>query len=173
MSRAREVLIQYHRPGKSRLEYHERLILDQPEIKVLLLPAANAAVEIGGAPALEQGAPIIWFVFPTQCSDVGRFHLLNGTFTGWYTNLCTPLETNNGVWSLTDLFLDLWIPTHGSPVWLDQEEFDHATRTRALDEELVRLALAERSRIERLLSRHDWPPSICREWDLERIGHRC
>jgi predicted RNA-binding protein associated with RNAse of E/G family len=145
------------------------LILDQPEVKVLLLEAADAALEIGGAPVLERGAPIIWFVFPARWSDVGRFHLLNGTFTGWYTNLCTPAEMENGIWSLTDLMLDLWIPAHGGPEWLDQDEFDHATRTQALDPELVRSTLAERSRIEGLLSRHEWPPAICREWDLPRV----
>ena len=173
ISPGKEIEIQYHRLGKSRLAYRERLILDRSDVKVLFTEAADASVDIGGFPALERGAPIVWFVFPDQWSDVGRFHLFNGTFTGWYTNLCTPPVINSAVWSLTDLFLDLWIPAKGDPLWLDQEEFDHAAKTQLLDQTWTSLALAERSRITNLLAHQKWPPTICRDWDLQRVRRLC
>jgi uncharacterized protein DUF402 len=55
------------------------------------MEGANAPVHVRGASVLELGAPILWFVFPDKWYDVARFHLADRTFTGWYTNLCTPV----------------------------------------------------------------------------------
>jgi predicted RNA-binding protein associated with RNAse of E/G family len=68
---------------------------------------------------------------------------------------------------LTDLFLDLWIPTSGPAEWLDEDEFEAAAAAGTLAENLALAARAERARIESLLARDAWPPDICRETDLE------
>jgi predicted RNA-binding protein associated with RNAse of E/G family len=166
-SPTKEVVVEYHRPGKNSIRYRERLVADRPEVKILLLESADAFANVGDRTVLEQGAPIVWFVFPGHWSDVGRFHLADGSFTGWYTNLCTPAVIDDHVWSITDLFLDLWLPARGEPAWLDQDEFDRAVEAGLLEHELVRGALAERARIASLLGRRSWPPQICRQWNLE------
>src|SRR5690625_7056866 len=59
---------------------------------------------------LEAGAPAIWFTFPGLWHDIGRFYLLDDTFTGYYTNIMTPVEFHDPLrWSTTDLFLDHWL----------------------------------------------------------------
>ena len=141
--------------------------MDAADTKVLLLEAADVELTVEGRPVLEVGAPVLWFVFPGQWSDVGRFHRADGTFTGWYTNLCTPVTFSGSVWSITDLFLDWWIPASGQPRWLDQEEFDQAVRSAILSPENARRALAERDRVEGLRIRGLWPPRVSTEWTLE------
>ena len=164
-----DVLIEYDRPGKSRTVYRERLIADRGEVKVLLLGTAAATLRVGGRAVLERTAPIVWFVFPDRWYDVARFHLADGTFTGWYTNICTPAVVGKDRWRLTDLFLDLWQPLAGDPEWLDEAEFDHAASTRILSPELASAARTARNEIEVALRRGAWPPDICRDQDFAGV----
>jgi predicted RNA-binding protein associated with RNAse of E/G family len=167
-----DVVIEYHRPGKSRLAYRERLILDRADVKILLMEAADTALRVEGETVLERGAPIVWFVFPGQGYDVARFHLADRMFTGWYTNLCTPVVFGERQWSMTDLFLDLWLPPTGQPQWLDEDEFEAAAAKGVLTESLVFAARTERTRIDSLLARRAWPPRICKETDLKSLLSR-
>src|SRR5437867_13446130 len=101
------IAYEYHRPGKGTTVYRETLVVERPDVLVLLHePHEGKAMEIDGRVALANGAPIVWFVFPDGWADVGRFHDASGTFTGWYTNLCTPVERDGLNRSSTDLFLD-------------------------------------------------------------------
>ena len=74
----------------------------------------------------EPGAAIVWFVFPDVWHDLGRFHLEDGTFTGYYVNLITPVQIDGTTWRMFDLCLDLWIGADGRFQVLDQDEFDEA-----------------------------------------------
>jgi len=98
--------------------------------------------------------------------DVGRFHLADGTFTGWYTNLATPIEITEGEWSARDLYLDLWTPATGPSVWLDEDEFEAACKTKRLEAATRRRVLNERAIIELLVAGGDWPPPATRDIDL-------
>jgi predicted RNA-binding protein associated with RNAse of E/G family len=157
----------YRRPGKPTTVYDQWLVLDRPDLKVMLLDRfAGEPFRVGGATVLEPGASIVWFVFPETWHDVGRFHLADDTFTGWYTNLTTPIEMNGTDWSAGDLFLDLWTPPSGPSVWLDQDEFEAAFKARRLDAATRRRALNERAMIELQLSTGNWPPPVTRDIDL-------
>ncbi|MBI4421639.1 MAG: DUF402 domain-containing protein [Gemmatimonadetes bacterium] len=157
---------EYHRPGKGVTVYRHWLVVDRPDVKVLLMERyTHPDLLIDGRVAVQHGAPIVWFVFPGAWHDVGRFQLADGAFTGWYTNLCTPCETRGRRWSSTDLFLDLWMPANGEPRWQDEDEFQAAVTSGVLDPPLERRARAEREVIQRLLSRNAWPPPVCREID--------
>src|SRR5690606_31683099 len=84
-------------------------------------------IAIGGATVLEPGAPIVWFTFPGVWHDIGRFHRRDGTFTGFYANVLTPVEMHDaGKWSTTDLFLDVWLRPDGSVEVLDEYELEEA-----------------------------------------------
>ncbi len=160
----------YTRPGKGVTVYDQVLVLDRPNVSVLLTPAyGGPAVTVNGAAILEPGAPIVWFVFPGAWADVGRFHGADGTFTGWYTNFCTPVTRTEREWASTDLLLDLWIPAAGKPRWLDEQELTEAIDTRVLDRWTVGRVEKERERIATLLAAGDWPPPMCRETDLALV----
>lgn len=128
-----------------------------------------APVEVNGASILDPGAPIIWFVFPDAWADVGRFHRADGSFTGWYTNIRTPIVIAGNNWSSTDLFLDHWLPHEGRGSWLDQDELEAAVRATVIDHWTVERVAKERQRIEKLLAIGDWPPPVTREIDLAKI----
>jgi len=139
--------------------------VDRPDVKVLLMDVvASKEMRIGNTVVAEPGSTLTWFVFPGQWHDVGRFELANRTFTGWYTNICTPVIITGNRWSITDLFLDLWLAPDGSLQWLDVDEFGAAIEAGTLDPELARRATAERARIDECVGRGAWPPEICRSW---------
>ena len=115
---------------------------------------------------LEKGAPIVWFVFPGAWHDVGRFHLGDGTFTGWYANICTPPTMANDRWSSTDLFLDHWLPVEGNGVWLDEDEYREAVETNLLDHSQQAHVVQERRAIDACITQGDWPPDPARDVSL-------
>lgn len=163
----RPIRYEYHRPGKDVTVYHEWLVLDRPDVKVLLLDAYDGAVlRLGETVMLDAGAPIVWYVFPGKWHDIGRFHRSDDRFTGWYTNLAKPVEMHDGVWSAHDLFLDLWLSRDGGATWLDEDEFANAVRSGVIDSATKRRILNERAIIDLQVSRGAWPPAIARDIDL-------
>jgi predicted RNA-binding protein associated with RNAse of E/G family len=165
----RLIHLEYRRPGKPAMPYHEWLVLDRPDVKVLLLePYEGKTVLVGGQPIQDSGAPIVWFVFPERWYDIGRFHLGDERFTGWYTNLCRPPQIEGDRWIGNDLFLDLWQPVRGPSQWLDEDEFEAAVRDRLLDEPTRQRVLNERVLIDLQLREQAWPPAIAQDIDLSQ-----
>ncbi len=158
----------YARPGKDTAIYDHRLVIDEPEFKVLLMEeyGGNPLV-IEGNVVAEPGAALLWFVFPGVWHDIGRFHLADDTFTGWYTNLCTPVEIEQNAWASTDLFLDHWMTPNGFQSWLDEDELADAVRADLLDDATQSRIAGERSRIQAHLDVGAWPPPIAVELDLQ------
>jgi predicted RNA-binding protein associated with RNAse of E/G family len=163
-------LIQYEytRPGKDKTVFDQWLIMERADVKVMLLEAHQGRrLQIGAETILDPGAPALWFVFPGAWYDVGRFHLSDGTFTGWYTNICTPVELRGDTWSSTDLFLDHWMASHGSQEWLDEAEFMSAMSAEYIGHQAYARVAAERVRIDQAIADNDWPPAIARDLDLD------
>lgn len=157
----------YHRPGKPSAIYDEWLVLDRPDVKVLLQDQYRGPGLLAGDERIqESGAPMVWFVFPERWYDIARFHLLDGTFTGWYTNLTTPVRISGDSWSATDLFLDLWTPMTGGSMWLDETDLETATRAGTIDRVTRQRIDNERALIELQLKLGAWPPPITRDIDL-------
>jgi predicted RNA-binding protein associated with RNAse of E/G family len=158
--------------------YPQVLVDDGAEASVLLQEHyAGRPLEQEGTVILEPGAPVLWFVFSGCWADVGRFHKADGTFTGWYTNLCTPAERHDNAWRSTDLFLDLWIPadggswTHGSEAGislLDEAELDEAVRKGWVEVPVAARARAEAAHLQGAAATGRWPPPVVREWTRDR-----
>jgi predicted RNA-binding protein associated with RNAse of E/G family len=164
---AQRIRIHYHRPDRGTTVFEEHLVLDRPDVKVTLLETYEGSDTFAGDRLiLSAGAPVVWFVYPDLCRDVGRFHLADGTFTGWYTNLRAPIRMDGNDWYCTDLFLDHWLPADGSPGrWLDEDELTaarHAGLVSAADFEVVQ---RERAAVEAQLG-SAWPPAMACELDL-------
>lgn len=163
----RVIRYEYRRPGKPVSVFQQQLVLDRPDAKVLLAPTyGGEPLRAAGRVIQEPGAPMVWFVFPEKWHDIGRFHLADGTFTGWYTNLVTPVEIKGETWSASDLWVDLWQPARGDPVWLDEDEFEAAVRARLLDRATHQRVLNERALIDLQVKTGAWPPPIARDIDL-------
>jgi predicted RNA-binding protein associated with RNAse of E/G family len=170
----RSLRIHYHRPDRGTTVFEEQLLLDTPDVKVTLLEAYDGAdASADGRLILSAGAPVLWFVYPSLCRDVGRFHLADGTFTGWYTNLRAPMRTEGDDWYCTDLFLDHWLPADGGPgTWLDDDELTAATRAGLMSPAHLEVVAAERAAVDHALANGTWPPALAREIDLRDARRR-
>jgi predicted RNA-binding protein associated with RNAse of E/G family len=168
------VRIHYHRPDRGTTVFVEHLVLDTPDAKVTLLDTYDGRDAFAGDRLiLSAGAPVVWFVFPQLCRDVGRFHLADGTFTGWYTNLRAPMRIEEGDWYCTDLFLDHWLPADGGPgAWLDEDELAAATRAGLVEPAHLSLIAAERAAVDHALAGGTWPPELARDIDLDEARRR-
>lgn len=131
-------------------------------------PLAAPAV-VDGEIILENGAPAIWFTFRDEWHDIGRFHRADGSFTGWYANVLTPIRVLHApAWTTTDLFLDVWHAADRSTRVLDRDEMERAIASRWVSDAEASAALRE---VDRLLTRirtGSWPPPVARYWTLER-----
>lgn len=164
------VEIHYHRPPDRLDVFTQELVLDRPDCKVTLhtRPPLSSPIRIGDRVVFEPGASIVWFVFPGRWHDLGRFHLQDDTFTGFYANLITPPRLEGDTWTMYDLCLDLWLGAEGNYQVLDQDEFDEAVDQRWID---PRTADRARHELERLIGdarAGRWPPAIAREIDLRK-----
>lgn len=138
------------------------------------MPAAGVdhPTEVAGRTVLEPDSPVVWFTFPGQRHDIGRFHRADDRFTGIYANILTPVEIQGGktedVWRTTDLFLDVFIDLDGRVHLLDEDELDEALRRGWIDSDTARTALAEADRLVAAARSGTWPPAIVRDWTLTR-----
>jgi len=165
------VKIHYRRPPDRLDVFEQELVVDRPDCKITLhdSPPPSTELTVKGRTVFEPRAPIVWFVFPGSWYDLGRFHLRDETFTGYYVNLITPPQLGAAVWHMFDLCLDLWVSPGGECVILDRDEFDEA-----VDHGWIDRATAARARLELdgLIAAVDagaWPPKVAREHDLPRV----
>lgn len=153
-------------------EIHRQRVLDGGAAGIVTFqsstPIASPLV-VGGATILEPGSPVVWFTFPDFWHDIGLFHRADGTFTGLYANVLTPVEFRGAYsWTTTDLCLDVWVPSGGGAQVLDEADLDRAEADSLIDGELAARARLE---VDALLRGHragTWPPPIVGEWSLGR-----
>jgi predicted RNA-binding protein associated with RNAse of E/G family len=157
----RDVPLIYDRPGKGTTRFVHRVVRRTADVTILLMdPYEGPDLMHDGRLMLEHGAAGLWYVFPGAWYDIGRFHDRSGRFTGWYTNLCRPVEFGDDTWQMTDLFLDLWQPADGSgAVWLDVDEFAAAVDRGILDPSDHAGVRATRTAIDAALAEGCWPPA--------------
>lgn len=174
--------ILYRRAPHRLTRYRQWLVHDDGRVKVTLarnVPLSKP-VRVGGRVVLEPGADAVWFTFPGAWHDIGIFHGLDGEVTGLYANVITPcLFGPGGVWTTTDLFLDVWVGGAGAvsprisgtpvrPHVLDREELAEAARAGAVTAQAVERAEAEVEAILRRWRRRSWPPPMVAEWPRQR-----
>jgi predicted RNA-binding protein associated with RNAse of E/G family len=167
----RSVRIHYRRLPDRVQVFEQLLVHDAGDHVVTLLPAAElrAPVLVHGRAVLEPGAPVVWFTYPGRDHDIGRFHLRDGTFTGLYANLLTPVEMRADRWETTDLLLDIWLGADGTAAVLDADELEHAVAEGWLE---AGRATALGRRADELLAAGvsgQWPEAHVAYWTLEHV----
>jgi predicted RNA-binding protein associated with RNAse of E/G family len=164
-----DIRVVYHRPGKGTTRFVHRLVRRTPDVTILLMDAYRGPDVIhDGQTMLASGGAGLWYVFPDTWYDIGRFFDRHGSWTGWYTNLCRPVEIGPDGWYFFDLFLDLWQPAGGgAPTWLDADEYDAAVGRGLLSREDRAGAAAARANVDRAVRSGAWPPSSVPPLSLE------
>lgn len=167
---SRSVRIHYRRLPEREDVFEQAVLEDAGQYVVTFLPAATLKkpVVVAGRPVLEPGAPVIWFTYPGRWYDIGLFHLADGTPTGLYANLLTPVTIEGDRWETTDLCLDLWRGRDGSVELLDEDEFEEAVAAGWMDGALATEARRQANALLADAKAGSWPPEHVCEWSLER-----
>lgn len=170
MSSAGRVEIHYQRLPDRMKVYRQRVVVERDDVIVTLSEPIEVAspIMVDGDVMLEKGSLAVWFTFPDTWHDIGRFHRADGSFSGIYANILTPLVRTGPVWHTTDLFLDVWWPQGGQVTLLDEDEFEEAVALRHMDRETAQRARQEATRLLDLAGKGRWPPAIVEDWTLER-----
>ena len=170
MSRHPLVRIRYRRPPDRLQIFEQRLVHDGTGVKVTLADRVTDVplMRIEGTVVLEPGSSVVWFTFPGVWHDIGRFHRADDTFTGLYANVLTPPAIDGVEWDTTDLFLDVWVPSGGTALLLDEDELDQAMGREWIDAETAERATAEAQRMMDGAAAGSWPPPVVSQWTLER-----
>jgi len=168
----------HYRRLPDREDVFDQVVLEaRPDVVVTYAPSApvSGPLRVDGRVILEPGSPVVWFTFPGAWHDIGRFHRADGRYTGCYANVLTPPEMGNGVWSTTDLFLDVWVPAERGPARiLDVDELEDALALDQIDAATARRAREEARTLKASADAGRWPPPIVDRWTLraahERLG---
>lgn len=166
------VRIHYRRPPDRETVFEQRVLHDGSDGVVTFLGETplDQPMRVDGRTVLEDGSPAIWFTFPGAWHDIGRFHRADGTFTGVYANILTPVHfVDEHKWETTDLFLDVWLGAGGEARIMDEDELRAAVARGWVDEPTAERARTEAARILERAERHLWPPSLVEAWTLERV----
>jgi predicted RNA-binding protein associated with RNAse of E/G family len=170
MSEHPTVRIHYKRPPNRIQIFEQTLVHDGSDVKVTLARSMpyEPPMRIEGQVVLELGSDVVWFTFPDQWHDVGRFHRADGTFTGLYANILTPPVLEGTDWATTDLFLDVWVSPSGEVMLLDEDELDEALGREWVDAETAARAREEARRLVDGALLKSWPPPEVHAWSLNR-----
>ncbi|HUP51205.1 MAG TPA: DUF402 domain-containing protein [Longimicrobiales bacterium] len=177
MSPTDRVRIHYRRLPDHEEIFDQRVVLERPDVIVTVTGPLDLSGPLcaGEEVLLEPGARAVWLTFPGAWHDIGRFHLRDGTFTGFYANVLTPVDIaapiggEPHVWHTTDLFLDVWLAPGASARILDEDELTEALARGHIDPETAERARAEAERLLALAAAGEWPPPAALEWTLDRI----
>lgn len=168
------VSIHYRRlPDREQL--FEQVVLEEtPEYVVTLLESAplKSPVSAAGRVILEPGASVVWFTYPDRWYDLGLFHLEDGTYTGLYANILTPVRMQGRRWETTDLCLDVWMGADGAVAVLDEVEFAEAVERGWVDAPTAAAAREHAETLAHWAREGDWPPPHVRDWSLARARAR-
>jgi predicted RNA-binding protein associated with RNAse of E/G family len=165
------VRIRYRRPPDREQLFVQRVLWRDERVIVTFVERAplERPLRVGDETVLEDGSPAIWFTYPGEWHDVGRFHRRDGTFTGLYANILTPVEfTTPWEWSTTDLYLDVWMPRRGGALLLDEDELERALRDGAIPARLAAQARAEAAGLLPRAAAGTWPGTETDVWTLAR-----
>jgi predicted RNA-binding protein associated with RNAse of E/G family len=166
----RTVEILYRRLPDREQRFRQAVLEDSAERVVTFLASAELKkpVLVEGEVVLEPGSPVVWTTYRGLWHDVGRFHRADGTYTGTYANVLTPVQMDGGTWRTTDLCLDVWVGADGAVRVLDRDEFGHALAAGWMDAHTAARALHEAERLADAARQGAWPPAHVTAWTLER-----
>jgi predicted RNA-binding protein associated with RNAse of E/G family len=166
-----EIEIYYRRPPDQLDVFVQDLVVDEADHKITLHDPSSltTVLAVGDQIIHEPGAPIVWYVFPDTWYDIGRFHLRDGTFTGYYINLIAPPELGKRSWTIYDLCLDVWIDANGGFTVLDQDEFDEAVDRHWIDAATAERARRELDSVLQKIAAGRFPPALVQSYSLPLV----
>jgi len=166
-----DVVIHYTRLPNRLTVFRQAFVAREGDCTITLMERTplERPVLAGDATILEPDAPAVWFTFDGQWHDIGRFHAADGTFTGCYANVLTPVRfTSAREWATTDLCLDVFLHASGEARLLDEDELASALARGWVDPRTAERARQEADGILGAAHAGAWPPPVVLDWPLDR-----
>ena len=122
------------------------LYLDDDVIVTSQRVKPSSPIVQNGKTVLADNFAAIWFVFTGLWYDVGKVYNLNNKWTGYYCDIMKPVKRSMNTtgeldcFEITDLFLDLWVNPDGSYEIQDEDEFEEAIQSGAINTTLEKTA---------------------------------
>lgn len=170
-----DVVIHYTRLPDRLTLFRQAFVAREGDCTITLMEHAplTQPVMARDATILEPGAPAVWFTFDNRWHDIGRFHLADGSFTGCYANILTPVRFESPLeWATTDLCLDVFLHPSGDALLLDEDELMEAEAAGWVDGTVADRAREEAAAILALARAGEWPPPVVMDWPLARARAR-
>ena len=141
------VTLTYKRPPNRVNHFQQQLLyLDDDVIVTSQRVKPSTPIVQNSETVLADNFAAVWFVFTGLWYDVGKVYNLNNEWTGYYCDIMKPVKRSTNAagelecFEITDLFLDLWINPDGSYEIQDEDEFEEAVQSGAIDTTLEKTA---------------------------------
>lgn len=166
MKRGEIVRIEYIRPGKYMHIYEEDFLLQDESClrthKVLpedvSVALGNALVSQGLVEAGERVGIIDKTYFFREPFNLLEFRRADGSLLGYYSDIGEPvIQLTEGLFQMTDLFLDVWLSPDGRLLELDWDEFEEAIKGQVISPAQADLAREAMRRIVDEIARGIYP----------------
>jgi len=115
-------------------------------------------IVINGLTLIARGYLGVFYVSSSEWHDVGAVYDTNRTFMGYYSDIATPMKRLSDGYTMTDLFLDLWVFPDGRHVVLDQDQFVKAVTEGWLNNNQIKRAKTELENLIKAVKSKKFPP---------------
>jgi len=155
--------VRFKRPPDSVILFPAvQLYEDSEGVVSLNILDPTESIIVNGLTLIDRGYLGVWHVSSSEWHDVGAIYDTAKTFTGYYSDVATPIKRLPNGYMMTDLFLDLWVFPDGKHLVLDQDEFDKAVAEGLLTNNQIRRAKAELGNLIRAVESKQFPPQKIR-----------
>ncbi len=161
-----ETLTLVYKRLPDRVAYFQQQLLYEDENVIITTQRVkpSAPIVYNGQTVLGDNFTAIWFVFPELWYDIGKIYNLNNEWTGYYCDIILPMKRTETLFEIVDLFLDLWVFPDGRYEIQDEDEFEAALQTGAIDAELAGKARDALNALIADVASGKFPPKIVEEY---------
>jgi predicted RNA-binding protein associated with RNAse of E/G family len=115
------------------------MLLFEDEEKMVVLNVLNRSkpLVVNGYNLIDWGCTAVWLISMGEWFDLGAIYGSDNKLRGYYCDITTPAEKTPDGYKTMDLMLDLCILPDGTISTLDEDEFQEAVETGALESVLA------------------------------------
>lgn len=112
--------------GETRIQYSGEIVERLSDGVVIQAYWRHAPKELGYA-RFEPGDRFTEYYYTDRWFNIFDIATANGQRKGWYCNVAQPASISNDYIEQVDLLLDVWVDPNGTPLVLDEDEFEADT----------------------------------------------
>ena len=128
--------------GKIKIQYQGEIIERQPDRIVIQAYWEHPLKDLGYV-CFEPGDSFIEYYYTHRWFNIFDISNAVGERKGWYCNIAEPADINDNQIKQKDLLLDVWVNLWGTPLLVDEDEFEVDTTLNDGQRQGARLGLQD------------------------------